>query len=66
MEKRKNQKQKEKMRKEKEAMIFRGGKKKRKRLRGGKMKNRCRKDNEKEYGMQKTVMLRKDRKQKKR
>ena len=40
------------MRKENEAMIFRGGKQKRKRLRGVKMKNRCAKENEK-YGMQK-------------
>ena len=42
------------MRKEKEAMIFRRGKQKRKILRGVKMKNRCTKENEKEYGMQKT------------
>ena len=51
---RKNKNKKKKRRKEKEAMIFRRGKQKRKRLRGGKMKNRCTKENKKEYGMQKT------------
>ena len=67
MRKRKNKNRKKKMRKEKEAMIFRGGKQKRKRLRGGKMKNRCTKENEKEYGMQKTNSdVKKDRKQEKR
>ena len=52
MEKRKKQEQKEKMRMEREAMVFRRGKWK-KRLRGGKMKNRCMKEDKKEYGMQK-------------
>ena len=39
--------------KENEVMIIRRGKEK-KRLRGGKMQNRCMKENEKENGMQKT------------
>ena len=46
MGKRKKQEQKEKMRKEREITIFRRGKQK-KRLRGGKMKNRCMKENNK-------------------
>ena len=50
------------MRKEREVMIFRGGKQK-KRLRGGKMKNRCTKESKKENGKP-TVMLRKHRKKK--
>ena len=66
MRKRRKQKQKDKMRKKKEAMICRGEKYKRKRLRGGKMKNRCTKGNEKNMECKKLiVMLRKDRKQEK-
>ena len=42
-----------KMRKKREVVILRRGKEK-KRLRGGKIKNRCMKENEKENGIQKT------------